>query len=127
MMSEPNLIREAEGLGTPPPPRYFDFGTAGFRRIDGTIRRMVVEEVDASNRRVLFLELEAPQSERLRRNVGESRLAEKPSKRNLESSRAACRNSMHATSSTLAACSMSVTTTCASPTRPGHPARWPTT
>ncbi|MBR7831840.1 hypothetical protein KDL01_01125 [Actinospica durhamensis] len=37
--------------------------------------------------RVLFLELEAPQSERLLRNVGESRLAEKPSKRNLESSR----------------------------------------
>lgn len=37
--------------------------------------------------RVLFLELEASQSERLRRNVGETRLAEKPSKRNLESSR----------------------------------------
>jgi hypothetical protein len=99
--------------------RYFDFGTPGFRRIDGTIRRMVVEEVAASDLpglvftyvwafddpgdheaveayarpfrehggRVLFLELEAPQSERLRRNVGESRLAEKPSKRNLESSR----------------------------------------
>lgn len=98
--------------------RYFDFGTPGFRRIDGTIRRMVVEEVAASDLpglvftyvwafddpgdheaveayarpfrevggRVLFLELEAPQSERLRRNVSESRLAEKPSKRNLESS-----------------------------------------
>lgn len=37
--------------------------------------------------RVLFLELEASQSVRLRRNVGETRLAEKPSKRNLESSR----------------------------------------
>jgi hypothetical protein len=37
--------------------------------------------------RVLFLELEAPQSERLRRNEGASRLAEKPSKRDLEASR----------------------------------------
>ncbi|SNY33779.1 AAA family ATPase [Paractinoplanes atraurantiacus] len=37
--------------------------------------------------RVLFLELEADQQERLRRNTGESRLAEKPSKRNLERSR----------------------------------------
>ena len=37
--------------------------------------------------RVLFLELEASQAERLRRNVGESRLAEKPSKRDLETSR----------------------------------------
>lgn len=99
--------------------RYFEFGTPSFRRIDGTIRRMVVEEVAASELpglvftyvwafddpgdheaveayahpfrehggRVLFVELEASQSERLRRNVGESRLAEKPSKRNLESSR----------------------------------------
>lgn len=38
--------------------------------------------------RVLFLELETSQAERLRRNVGESRLAEKPSKRDLEASRA---------------------------------------
>jgi hypothetical protein len=37
--------------------------------------------------RVLFLELEAPQAERLRRNEGASRLAEKPSKRDLEASR----------------------------------------
>ncbi|XVV14382.1 AAA family ATPase [Actinoplanes sp. CA-131856] len=37
--------------------------------------------------RVLFLELEASQEERLRRNTGESRLAEKPSKRNLALSR----------------------------------------
>jgi hypothetical protein len=36
---------------------------------------------------VLFLELEAPQAERLRRNEGASRLAEKPSRRNLEASR----------------------------------------
>jgi hypothetical protein len=36
--------------------------------------------------RVLFLELEASQAERLRRNVGASRLAEKPSKRDLEAS-----------------------------------------
>lgn len=99
--------------------RYFDFGTPAFRRIDGSIRRMVLEEVASSELpvlvftyvwafddpadheaveahaepfrerggRVLFLELEAPQSVRLRRNVEESRLAEKPSKRNLESSR----------------------------------------
>jgi hypothetical protein len=39
------------------------------------------------NGRVLFLELEATQEERLRRNVGESRLAEKPSKRDLDRSR----------------------------------------
>lgn len=38
--------------------------------------------------RVLFLELETSQDERLRRNEGASRLAEKPSKRDLESSRA---------------------------------------
>lgn len=37
--------------------------------------------------RVLFLELEASQAERLRRNEGTSRLAEKPSKRDLEASR----------------------------------------
>ena len=37
--------------------------------------------------RVLFLELEASQEERLRRNTGASRLAEKPSKRELEASR----------------------------------------
>lgn len=37
--------------------------------------------------RVLFLELEASQEERLRRNVGATRLAEKPSKRDLEASR----------------------------------------
>ena len=37
--------------------------------------------------RVLFLELEASQQERLRRNAGASRLAEKPSKRDLEASR----------------------------------------
>ena len=37
--------------------------------------------------RVLFLELEASQAERLRRNACASRLAEKPSKRDLEASR----------------------------------------
>lgn len=37
--------------------------------------------------RVLFAELQASLTERLRRNEGESRLAEKPSKRNLEESR----------------------------------------
>lgn len=37
--------------------------------------------------RVLFLELEASQEERLRRNAGVSRLAEKPSKRDLPASR----------------------------------------
>jgi hypothetical protein len=36
--------------------------------------------------RVLFLELEAPQAERLKRNAGPSRLAEKPSKRDVEAS-----------------------------------------
>ena len=37
--------------------------------------------------RVLFVELEATQAERLKRNAGVSRLAEKPSKRDLEASR----------------------------------------
>lgn len=37
--------------------------------------------------RVLFLELESTQTERLRRNEGASRLAEKPSMRDLEASR----------------------------------------
>jgi hypothetical protein len=99
--------------------RYFDFGTAAFHRIDSAIRRLVIEEVAASdlpglvftyvwafnlpedqavveeyarpfrNRgaRVLFVELEAPQAERLKRTAGESRLAEKPSRRDLEAAR----------------------------------------
>ena len=29
--------------------RYFDFGTAAFHRIDGAIRRLVIEEVAASD------------------------------------------------------------------------------
>jgi len=99
--------------------RYFDYGTPAFYRINGEIRRRIVEEVAASDlpglaftlvwrfdvpedresvdryakpfrdrgARVLFVELEATQAERLRRNVGASRLAEKPSKRDLEASR----------------------------------------
>jgi len=99
--------------------RYFGFGTPAFLRIDGEIRRLVVEEVAASDLpgliftfvwafdtpeeqdfvdacarpfrerggRVLFAELEATQAERLKRNEGVSRLAEKPSKRNLAASR----------------------------------------
>jgi len=99
--------------------RYFDFGTPAFHRIDGAIRRLVIEEVAASDlpglvftyvwafnlpedqavveeyakpfrdrgARVLFVELEAPQAERLKRTAGESRLAEKPSRRDLEAAR----------------------------------------
>jgi hypothetical protein len=99
--------------------RYFDYGTPAFRRIDGEIRRRIIEEVAASDlpglvftfvwafnlpadqaavddyampfrargARVLFVELEAPQAERLKRNECVSRLAEKPSKRDLEASR----------------------------------------
>jgi len=99
--------------------RYFDHGTPAFHRIDGEIRRLVVEEVAASDlpglvftfvwafdlpaeqacidgyakpfrdrgARVLFVELEATQAERLKRNECVSRLAEKPSKRDLEASR----------------------------------------
>jgi hypothetical protein len=99
--------------------RYFDYGTPAFRRIDGAIRRRVIEEVAASDlpglvftyvwafnlpedqaavdgyampfrergARVLFLELEATQAERLERNECLSRLAEKPSKQDLEASR----------------------------------------
>jgi len=99
--------------------RYFDFGTPAFHRIDGAIRRLVIEEVAASDlpglvftyvwafnlpedqavveeyakpfrdrgARVLFVELEAPQAERLRRIAGVSRLAEKPSRRDLDAAR----------------------------------------
>ena len=99
--------------------RYFDFGTPAFHRLDGAIRRLVIEEVAASDlpglvftyvwafnlpedqaqveeyakpfrergARVLFVELEAPQAERLKRTAGESRLAEKPSRRDLEAVR----------------------------------------
>lgn len=99
--------------------RYFDYGTPAFRRIDGAIRRRVIEEVAASDlpglvftfvwafnlpedqafvdqcampfrergARVLFLELEATQAERLKRNECGSRLAEKPSMRDPQASR----------------------------------------
>jgi hypothetical protein len=99
--------------------RYFDYGTPAFRRVDGEIRRLVIEEVAGSdlpgliftfvwafdvpeeqafidecarpfrNRgaRVLFVELEAAQAERLKRTEGASRLAEKPSRRDVEASR----------------------------------------
>jgi hypothetical protein len=99
--------------------RYFDYGTPAFSRIDGGIRRLVIEEVAASDlpglvftfvwafnvpedqafvgecarpfrergARVLFVELEATQAERLKRNEGASRLAEKPSRRDVEASR----------------------------------------
>jgi AAA domain len=99
--------------------RYFDYGTPAFRRIDSAIRRLVIEEVAASDlpglvltfvwafdlpeeqeyvdecakpfrergARVLFVELEATQAERLKRTAGVSRLAEKPSRRDLNASR----------------------------------------
>jgi hypothetical protein len=99
--------------------RYFDYGTPAFRRIDGEIRRRILEEVAVSDlpglvftfvwafdlpadqavvdeyampfrargARVLFVELEAPQTERLKRNECVSRLAAKPSMRDLKASR----------------------------------------
>jgi len=99
--------------------RFFDYGTPAFRRIDGEIRRLVIEEIAASDlpgliftfvwafnvpqeqvfvdecarpfrergARVLFLELEATQAERLKRNAGAARLAEKPSRRDVAASR----------------------------------------
>lgn len=98
---------------------FFDYGTPAFRRIDGEIRRLVIEEVAASDLaglifiyvwafnlpeeqagvdeyarpfrerggRVLFVELEANQAERLKRIEGASRLVEKPSLRDPEASR----------------------------------------
>jgi hypothetical protein len=98
--------------------RHFDHGTPAFHRVDGEIRRRVIEEVAASDlpglvftyvwafnvpedqavideyakpfrkrgSRVLFVELEAPPAERLKRNECASRLAEKPSMRDLEAS-----------------------------------------
>jgi len=99
--------------------RYFDYGTPAFRRIDGTIRWLVLGEVAASDLpglvftfvwafdlpeeqeyvdecarpfrerggRVLFVELEATQAERLKRAAGVSRLAAKPSRRDLDAAR----------------------------------------
>jgi hypothetical protein len=99
--------------------RYFDFGTPAFRRLDGEIRRLVIEEVAASDlpglvftyvwafnlpadqaqveeyakpfrergARVLFVELEASQAERLKRTAGLSRRAAKPSRRDLDAAR----------------------------------------
>jgi hypothetical protein len=99
--------------------RYFDYGTPAFHRIDIAIRRLVIEEVAASDLpglvftfvwafdlpgeqeyvdecakpfrerggRVLFVELEAAQAERLERTAGVSRLAAKPSRRDVEASR----------------------------------------
>jgi len=99
--------------------RYFGYGTPAFHRIDAAIRRLITEEVAASDlpglvftyvwafnlpqdqavvekyaqpfrgrgARVLFVELEAPQAERLKRTAGESRLAEKPSRRDLDAVR----------------------------------------
>jgi len=89
------------------------------RRVDSAIRRLVIEEVAASDlpglvftfvwafdlpeeqvyvdecarpfrergARVLFVELEATQAERLKRIAGVSRLAAKPSRRDLDASR----------------------------------------
>jgi hypothetical protein len=99
--------------------RYFDYGTPAFHRVSGEIRRLVTEEVAASDlpglvftfvwafnvpedqalideyakpfrergARVLFVELEATQAERLKRNECASRLTDKPSLRDLTASR----------------------------------------
>ncbi|AGZ45761.1 AAA family ATPase [Actinoplanes friuliensis] len=96
--------------------RYFEFGTPPFQRLVDGFRQAILDEVAASDLpglvftfvwafdhpgdartvakyvapfgdRARYLELEATQEERLRRNTGEFRLAEKPSKRNLEFSR----------------------------------------
>jgi hypothetical protein len=99
--------------------RYFGYGTPAFHRINGEIRRLIIEEVAASDlpglvftyvwafnlpedqesvekyakpfrergARVLFVELEATQVERLKRAAGVSRLADKPSRRDLDASR----------------------------------------
>ena len=67
--------------------------------------------------RVLFVELEATQAERLKRNECVSRLAEKPSKRDLEASRRRLLKPTPGTSSTPAGSSTRARTTCASTTR----------
>ena len=100
--------------------RFFDWGTPAFGRLSGTFRRLIFEEVAASDlpgliftyvwalddprdaatvdgiaaifrakgADVHYVELEATQAERLRRNETELRLAEKWPKRDLERSRA---------------------------------------
>jgi hypothetical protein len=97
--------------------RFFAFGTPPFHRLVGEFRRRIFEEVAASDLpgftyvwafdhatddaaveewaaiftsrggRVWFVELEATQAERLRRNETEFRLAQKPFKRDLQQSR----------------------------------------
>lgn len=98
---------------------FFDFGEPQFRRLVGEFRRLIFEEVAASDLpgliftyvwaldhlsdkafiddscdlfrerggQVYFVELEAEQPERLRRNESEFRLARKPSKRQVGESR----------------------------------------
>jgi hypothetical protein len=54
---------------------------------DGKAVQAYAEPFARRGARIRYVELEASMDERLRRNEGESRLAEKPSKRNLEASR----------------------------------------
>jgi hypothetical protein len=54
---------------------------------DSGVLERLAEPFRRRGARVLYVELEAGQAERLRRNEGASRLAEKPSKRDLEWSR----------------------------------------
>ena len=54
---------------------------------DGKVVENYAEPFARRGARISYVELEATMEERLRRNEGESRLAEKPSKRNLEFSR----------------------------------------
>jgi hypothetical protein len=69
------------------PGLIFTYVWAFDRPEDGQAVETYAEPFRRRGGRVLFLELQAGQDERLRRNQGASRLAEKPSKRDLEWSR----------------------------------------
>jgi hypothetical protein len=69
------------------PGLVFTFVRAFELEADGQTIETYAEPFRRRGGRVLTVELSATQDERLRRNVGASRLAEKPSKRNLEHSR----------------------------------------
>src|SRR5215470_9991103 len=66
--------------------------------------------------RVLFVELEATQAERLKRAAGVSRLAAKPSRRDLDAARRDLLETAHGTSSIPAGSSTGARTTCVSTT-----------
>ncbi|WP_198170580.1 AAA family ATPase [Actinoplanes awajinensis] len=80
-----NIIEEVAASDLPG--LIFTFVWAFDHEEDHTTVQEYIEPFRSRGGRVVFVELQADQEERLRRNVGESRLAAKPSKRDVEWSR----------------------------------------